>query len=170
MYNSTGTDKPLKELFDEVDNKVNEDDLVNVDRITPGLIKTIIKEKIKPGKQDPEFDLSTDNLKNAPDNLFEHLAIFFKSVLIHGHINVTLLVCAIILLIKNKRGATDDSSNYGGIALSSILFKVFDWLVLIIFDKQLQTDPNQFGFQAETPPGSDFLSFCRIMSLLGVTM
>ena len=71
-------------------------------------------------------------------------------MLIHGHINITLLVCAIILLVKNKRGPTDDSGNYRGIALSSILLKVFDWLVLILFDKQLQTDPNQFGFQEES--------------------
>ena len=45
---------------------------------------------------------------------------------------------------------TDDSSNYRGIALSSILLKVFDWVVLVQFDKQLQNDPNQFGFQEES--------------------
>ena len=45
---------------------------------------------------------------------------------------------------------TDDISNYRGIALSSILLKVFDWVVLVQFDKQLQNDPNQFGFQEES--------------------
>ena len=65
-------------------------------------------------------------------------------------INATLLICAIILLIKDKRGATDTSGNYRGIALSSVLLKVFDWVVLLLFDDQLQNDPNQFGYQTES--------------------
>jgi hypothetical protein len=53
-------------------------------------------------------------------------------------------------LIKDKRGATDDSGNYGGIALSSVLLKVFDWVVFLLFDDQLQNDPNQFGYLTES--------------------
>ena len=150
LYNRTGTSEPLENLYDEVDTKVTEDDLVYVDKVTPELIKKIIKEKIKSGKNDPEFDLTTDNLKNASNILFTHLAAFFRAILVHGHISISLLICAIILLIKNTRGPTDDSGNYRGIALSSIILKVFDWVVLIIFDKELQTDPNQFGFQEES--------------------
>ena len=84
------------------------------------LIKRIVKEKIKPGKNDPDFDLTTDNLKNAPDILFTHIAAFFRAVLVHGHVTISLLICAIILLIKNNRGPTDDidSGNYRGIAFS----------------------------------------------------
>ena len=41
-----------------------------VNKITPDLIQKIIKEKIKTGKSDPEFDLTTDNLKNAPFILY----------------------------------------------------------------------------------------------------
>jgi hypothetical protein len=147
LYNRTGSSEPLENLFDEVSSKVSEDNLEDVDKVTPGLIKEIIKKKIKSGKNDPEFDLTTDNLKNAPDILFNHLAAFFRAVLVHGHITISLLICAIILLIKNKCGPTDDSGNYRGIALSSIILKVFDWVVLIILDKELETDHNQFGFQ-----------------------
>ena len=43
----------------------------------------------------------------------------------------SLLVCVILLHIKSKNGATDDSNKYRGIALSSILLKVLDWVVLI---------------------------------------
>ena len=150
LYNRTGTDEPLKNLFDKVDDTVSHHDLKMVDKVTPELIKKIVKEKIKNGKTDPEFDLTTDNLKNAPDILFAHLANFFRAVLIHGCINISLLICAIILLIKDQRGPTDDSGNYRGIALSSIILKVFDWVVLLLFDKELQTDPNQFGFQEES--------------------
>ena len=147
LYNRTGTSEPLKNLLDEVDSNVTEDDLIQVDKVTPDLIKKIIKEKIKSDKSDPEFDLTTNNLKNAPDILFHHLASFFKAVLVHGHIAIS---SAIILLVKNSRASTDDSGNYRGIALSSIILKVFDWVVLTILDKELQTDHNQFGFQEES--------------------
>ena len=72
---------------------------------------------------------------------------FFRGILIHGSINSSLLVCSILLLIKNKNSSTDDSNNYRGIALSNILLKVVDWLVLILCDKELKNDDNQFGYQ-----------------------
>ena len=114
------------------------------------MIKKIVKDRIKPGKADPEYDMTTDNLKNAPFSLFIHLSNFFRGILIHGSVNYTLLICAIFLLIKDKRGATDDSGNYRGIALSSILLKVFGWIVLILFDSELKNDDNQFGYQTES--------------------
>ena len=150
LYNRTGTDEPLKNLMNEVNDSIEDGDMLDVQKVTPDLIKEIICKKIKPNKSDPEYDLTTDNLKNAPFSLFIHLANFFRGILIHGAVNISLLICAIILLIKNKRGATDDSNNYRGIALSSILLKVFDWVVLLLFDKELENDPNQFGYQAES--------------------
>ena len=119
-------------------------------KVTPELIQKIVKHKIKSEKSDPEFDLTTDNLKQAPFSLFVHLSNYFQGILIHGSISPSLLICAILLLIKDKNGATDDSNNYRGIALSSVLFKVFDWVVLILFDKELKNDENQFGYQAES--------------------
>ena len=150
LYNRTGSKEPLKNLLDEVNEAIQEQDIIEVEKVTPSLIQKIIKEKIKPGKNDPENDLTTDNLKSAPYSLFVHLANFFQGILIHGVISASLLVCAIILLIKDKRGATDDSGNYRGIALSSVLLKVFDWIVLLLFDGKLQNDPNQFGYQTES--------------------
>ena len=150
LYNRTGSDEPLKNLMNEVNDSIEDGDITDVLKVTPDLIKEIICKKIKPNKSDPEYDLTTDNLKNAPDSLFIHMANFFRAILMHGSVNISLLICSIILLIKNKRGATDDSSNYRGIALSSILLKVFDWVVLLVFDKELQNDPNQFGYQEES--------------------
>ena len=60
---------------------------------------------------------------------------------------MTVLMCAIIVLTKNKNGATDSSDNQGGIAISSFLLKIFNWNILILFDKELVTDDNQFGFE-----------------------
>ena len=150
FYNRTGSQVPLENLLNEVNQNITSEDIIDVKKVTPELIKNIVQEKIKPNKSDPEFDMTTNNLKQAPFSLFVHLANFFQGVLIHGSTSSSLLVCAILLLIKNKNGATDDSNNYRGIALSSILLKVFDWVVLILFDRELVNDENQFGYLEES--------------------
>ena len=40
-----GTDEPLKNLFDKIDDTVSHHDLEVVDKVTPDLIKKIVKEK-----------------------------------------------------------------------------------------------------------------------------
>ena len=79
-----------------------------------------------------------------------HLSLFLKSCLSHGYISENLLVCAVILLVKSDQKATDDSGNYRGIALSSLILKIFDWVVLILCEYELKCDDNQFGFQSNS--------------------
>ena len=119
IYNREGTDEPLKNLFDDISSKCSHSDLEMVDKVDGDLIKKIVKEKLKSSKTDPEFDITTDALKNSPEILFNRLASLIRCMLIHGHVCFELLVCAIIPLIKDKNGKDDDSNNYRGIALSS---------------------------------------------------
>ena len=60
------------------------------------------------------------------------------------------MVSTIIPLIKDKLGDITSSNNYRSIALSSLLLKIYDWIMLLLFEKQLHTDELQFGFQEET--------------------
>ena len=53
----------------------------------------------------------------------------------------------IVLLIKNKLGDTESSDNYRSIALSSILLKVFNWVVILLFSKSLNLETLQFSYQ-----------------------
>ena len=147
IYNREGSEEPLKNLFEEISLKCSNSDLDMVDKVDGALIKRIVKEKLKCSKTDPEFDITTDALKNSPDCLFNNIAALFRSMLIHGHGCMELLICAIIPLIKDKNGKDDDSSNYRGIALSSLFLKIFDWVILLLFDEELMTDQNQFGFE-----------------------
>ena len=62
LYNRTGTDEPLKNLMSEVNDAIADEDIVDVLKGTPELIKEIICKKIKSNKSDPEYDLTTDNL------------------------------------------------------------------------------------------------------------
>ena len=134
-------------IFYSLSSNCRSGDLDLVDKVNGSLIKRIVKEKLKSSKTDPEFDITTDALKNSPDCLYNSIASILRSMLIHGHVTLELLVCAIIPLIKDKNGKDDDSSNYRGIALSSLLLKIFDWVILLLFDEELKTDQNQFGFE-----------------------
>ena len=140
----------MYELIKETNNKVSDEDLKDVDKVTPELIENILKHKIKNGKSDSEFDITTDGLKQAPLEFSEHLAISIKASLIHGHFCQDLLNCAIVPLLKDKNGKLDDSSNYRGIGLSCLILKIYDWIMLILYDEELGSDPNQFGYQAKT--------------------
>ena len=148
IYNREGSEEPLKDLLDEVSTKCCSSDLELVNKVNSALIKRIVKEKLKCSKTDPEFDITTDALKNSPEMLFNRIASLLQSMLVHGHVCLELLICAILPLIKDKNGRDDDSNNYRGIALSSLFLKIFDWVLLILFDKELKTDQNQFGFEA----------------------
>ena len=54
----------------------------------------------------------------------------------------------IIPIIKNKSGDFTDKNNYRPIALSSIISKVFEHIIIIRLEEYLWTNDNQFGFKS----------------------
>ena len=59
-------------------------------------------EKIKANKSDPIHDFSSDFLKNAPDILYEHLAIVIKAFVVHEHVTESLLLATLVPIVKDK--------------------------------------------------------------------
>ena len=64
-----------------------------------------------------------------------------------GYISVDLLVCALSPIIKDPNGDISSSKNYRGIAISSLILKVFDNCLLLLLGHLLSNDALQFGFQ-----------------------
>ena len=89
-------------------------------------------------------------MKNAPPILCELLAKLFKMYLIHGHISSIIMVSTVIPLIKDKHGDISSSNSYRSIALSSLILKIFDWIILLLHGAKLGTDELQFGYQQKT--------------------
>ena len=58
-----------------------------------------------------------------------------------------LVVSTVIPLIKDKLGDVSSSNNYRSIALSSLILKVFDWVIPLLFGDKLVVDELQFGYQ-----------------------
>ena len=115
--------------------------------ITPGLVKEILNSKVKSNKADVDADFNSDCLKNGPDALFDIIAMLFRSIAIHGFMPALLLFCAIIPLVKDPSGSLDSSANYRGIAISSLMLKIWDWIVIFLHGDSLSSDELQFGFK-----------------------
>ena len=113
---------------------------------TADLVKTAVK-KLKPDKSDVTGNFTSDCLKAAPDIFFEKLSELFKTSLSHGYFSHDLLVCALSPIVKDSNGEISSSKNYRGIAISSLILKIFDNCILLLFGSLLSNDVLRFGFQ-----------------------
>ena len=111
LYNSIDDIDGMNQLKQSINDKISDNDLNEVSKITPELVKKAILH-LKPDKSDPIFKYSTDCFINAPADLFNHLSNIFKICLTHGHISIFLLLSTLVPIIKDKLGDKCASSNY----------------------------------------------------------
>ena len=86
-------------------------------------------------------DFNSDCLKNAPDSLFQMIAKLAKSCYPWVYAINSTVLC------NNTSGSLDSSSNCQGIAISSLLLEIWDWIVIILHGSSLSSDELQFGFK-----------------------
>ena len=146
LYNSVDDYDKLLKVAEDIENKLDDKSIDEVERVTPELVKEAIKH-IKPNKSDPVCDFSSDCLKNDPGSLFTHLAIIIKSFLVHSHVSLVLLLATLVPIIKDKRGSICSSKNYRSIAISSLFLKIVDWIIILLHGESLQLDDLQFAYQ-----------------------
>jgi hypothetical protein len=146
LYNSIDDKPEMLTLLNEVEVSINEDSLCEVDKVTDDIIAEVINE-VKPKKNDPIFQFNSTCIKHAPPSLHRHLANVIRCFLIHGHVSDFLLVATVIPLIKDKLGDIEASDNYRSIALSSVILKIFDWVVMTLYGSVLGLDELQFSYQ-----------------------
>ena len=146
LYNSVNDKDDMLNLFQKVNNEINCSHIHDVLKVTPSLVKQACSN-LKDGKSDPVHLFSSDCMKNGPDKLFEHLSTVIRSFLIHGHVTSYLLLATLVPIIKNKLASISTSRNYRSIAISSLMLKIFDWVILILYGKKLGLDELQFAYQ-----------------------
>ena len=103
--------------------------------------------RLKSEKNDNFEGLSSVNFKNGIHLLNVYISLLFSTMLSHGRAPAGLLLSTLVPLIKNKRGNKCDSNNYRAIAISSIIGKLFDTVLLKLQHASLFTDLLQFGFK-----------------------
>ena len=104
-------------------------------------------KKLKSGKDDGSEGLLSDHVINASQKFYNMLSLVYSAMLVHGIAPNSMLLATMVPIPKNKRKSLCDSDNYRSIALSSILGKVFDLIVLDKEQAKLVTSDLQFGFK-----------------------
>ena len=102
---------------------------------------------MKKGKCDVSGSFTTDAVKSAPDNLFEHLAAVYRSWLVHGTVSQPLLACAFLPFLKSSQKDPEETKSYPAIAGSSTLLMVFDRLILNLRGDLLASGSLQMGYK-----------------------
>ena len=125
---------------------IHGDQLFEIDKVTTSILKKAASN-LSDDKSDPVFSFSSDYIKNGTDMLFELLALGFRNFLIHGHFTMFLLLATLIPIIKDKLGSVNSRKNYRSIALSSLILKIFDWIILLLYGNSLGLDELQFAYQ-----------------------
>ena len=100
LFNSVDDKENLVQVKKTIDMGIGSESIKYVEKITPNLVKEAAKH-LNSNKSDPEYSFSSDCLKNAPDQLFEHLSQVFKIFLIHGHVSLSVLLSTMVPLIKD---------------------------------------------------------------------
>ena len=149
LYNSASTAKEVSDI------KVKLEEMIKVESM--GEVMKITGEKVKEaaglmkcGKADVTGGFSSDAILNGPDILFERLACVYRSWCVHGTVTPSLLACAFLPLLKSSLKDPADPGSYRAIAGSSIVLKLFDKVVLLLWGHLLCTDSLQFGYKAKT--------------------
>ena len=122
------------------------DNYIHTHSIHVELVSNAINH-LKLDKNDCVDGLSSNNLKNVTHLLNVFISLLFSSMLVHGTAPAGLLLSTLVPLLKNKRGNKCDSNNYRAIAISSLLGKLFDIIILKVQYTCLTTDVLQFGFK-----------------------
>ena len=146
LYNKVDDDHNVSDILTKVNGMIGEVDIAEIEKINGVTVQEALS-RIKSGKTDPMYEFSSDCLKKAPDLFHEYIATMIRSFLVHGYIPSNLLTAIMVPIVKDKLGDICDSSNYRSIALSSLILKLLDWIIIDRYGQLLQTNDFQFGFQ-----------------------
>ena len=100
----------LVKIADEVESKNNSLSAVDVEKVTPEVVKEAASH-LKDSKSDPTLSFSSDFIKNGSKQLFKKLSLAIQSFLVHGHVTYFLLLATLVPIIKDKLGSINTSKN-----------------------------------------------------------
>ena len=148
LYNSADSQHEMFQLLQKVESLIAQNSLQEVAKITGNKVKEAVS-LMKARKGDVSGGFTSDALLNAPDILFDQIGAVFRSFLIHGTITSYLLACCFLPLLKGTKDPAVTGS-YRAIAGSSLILKLFEKVILLVWGHLLTSDSLQFGFKEKT--------------------
>jgi hypothetical protein len=123
--------------------RVDEDPEARIEREE---IRTAVKN-LNNGKSPGADGICVEHIKYSDELLYDLLASAFNCFITHGHLPKDFMFTLIIPRIKDKKGDLSDCDNYRPIALTSVISKLFELVILGRIKHLLHTTDNQFGFK-----------------------
>ena len=149
LYNSADTSTDMLSLKEKLKTEISNDSIMEVAKVTGNAVKEAAA-RMKPKKSDISNSYTSDAILNAPDIFFDLMALVYRSWLVHGTVTLSLLSCAFLPLFKGGLKDPAKTDSYRAIAGSSLLLKLFDNLIIILWGDRLGTDSLQFGLKSGT--------------------
>ena len=143
LLNSSEDDSSKDFVYDSFKNiSFNQEMHVTVNEVLS------LVHSLESGKSAGLDGLNGECLKYADVILSVLLSFCFTCMFKHSYLPSAMLDSVIIPLVKNKCGDLSDISNYRPIAISCIVSKIFENVILLRIEEYLWTTDNQFGFKA----------------------
>ena len=92
-------------------------------------------------------NISSEHLIYGGPQLTVHMTLLFNSMIHHCFVPNDFCNGVILPLLKNKHGDASDVNMYRGITLSPVISKLFESVLLCLYDEYLTSDSLQFGFK-----------------------
>ena len=146
LYNSVNDAEDVKDIRKEVETKINEASIEDVEKVTPDEVRKAA-ERLKPGKSDPSYSFSSDCLKVKSDLLSEYLAKLIQSFLVHGYVPQFMLLATLVPIVKDKLASINISKNYCSVCITSLILKIVDWITINLFGSALSFHKLHFAYQ-----------------------
>lgn len=109
-------------------------------------ISAAVKE-LKKGKSCGTDGLSGEHVIYAHNNVYVYIRVLFNAMLCHGFIPHNLMSTILVPLLKDKKGDISAKNNYRPIAITNVMSKLLEILILQKYRNVLVTTDNQFGFK-----------------------
>ena len=156
LYNSVPTaDRKLDELSERINHKIAvscnssvKDNNLHCHIVNKNDVSMAVK-KLKSDKSDVEGRVLSNNCIHGTDHLFMYLSFLFSSMINHGYAPATFLQSNMVPIPKGARANVTDSNMYRSIAISSIMSKILDNVIIEQQQLSLATSSYQFGFKSK---------------------
>ena len=149
LYQKNDSSDLLNAQLDGINSNISAENFTEVDQLTPAVVYQAISSLHK-SKNDNSYNFKSDAVIQGKDSLVKHLTLLMQAFLIHSHVPKDILISSLHPIIKDKLGDKCSSSNYRAIGTSSIILKLLDLIILILFGNSLTLAEQQYGFQKKS--------------------
>ena len=129
-----------------VDSILNNKSKLHCDRFSPSEVIDALKG-LKNGKSPGLDGVYSEHFKYSHDKISILLSLLFNTMVMHGYIPSNAMDTIIVPIIKDKKGDCTDKDNYRPVAITCVVSKILELVILKRCESALSTTENQFGFK-----------------------